>query len=159
MVLLRGCCKVKAQICLLILVKGQPSEMPRASTISLASGSARTPTAGTADVISSRRVASVTNWTNPPGLLQHHPCRRGKTKVKKRDKNTSTQTHVLYSVDRWEPVDHNFIFCLYVWFLIFVTNRQHSWRVRHRFWDWAKKGGSGHPSEAQPWAHPAAVQW
>ncbi|XP_029703701.1 neutrophil cytosol factor 1 isoform X2 [Takifugu rubripes] len=59
----------------------QPSEMPRAFTTSLASGSARTPTAGTADVTSSKRVASLSNRTPTQEMLQNHPYGRGETKV------------------------------------------------------------------------------
>lgn len=66
-------CELKVQICLLTLVKDQPSEMQRVSTTSLASGSARTPTAETADVTSSIRVASLPSQSNTPGMLQNHP--------------------------------------------------------------------------------------
>lgn len=76
--------------------------MQRASTISLARGSARRPTAETADGISSRRVANVTSRVNTPGLLQNHPYRRGKTKVKK-----SISTSIIYSVFKREPVTHS----------------------------------------------------
>lgn len=90
-------CKIKVQICLLILVKDQPSEMSRASTTSPACGWARTPTAGTADATCSRREAKT------PGLLQNHPYRRGRTKV---IINKSISTHTLYPVYKWEAVDH-----------------------------------------------------
>lgn len=83
------CCKLTVEICLLTLLKDQPSEMPRASTTSLASGSARTPTAGTADVTSSKRVASLSSRTNTEEMLQNHPYRRGETRVKR---NPSTHT-------------------------------------------------------------------
>lgn len=61
-------------------------------------------------------------------------------------KKIHQHTLFLYSVYKWEAVDH------------FVTNRQHSRRVWHHFWEWAKEGGSSHPSAAQHWAHPTALQ-
>lgn len=85
------CCELKVEICLLTLFKDQPSEMPRASTTSLASGLARTPTAGTADVTYSKRVASLSNRTNTQEMLQNHPYGRGETKAKR-----NPSTHTLY---------------------------------------------------------------
>lgn len=63
------CCELKVEIGRLTLFKDQPSEMPRASTTSLASGLARTATAGTADVTYSKRVASLSNRTHTQEML------------------------------------------------------------------------------------------